>query len=426
MDIQQYNKLFNYLISQQLPNDITPQQRRQLITKAKQFQVQGQLLYKIDKRTEHNLLRVIRKYEMESVLYMLHNDPTAGHFSVDIMFNKIRDRYYWPQMYEDIREYVKSCDQCQRRGKPRRNEPLHPIVIGKPFYQIGIDIVGPLPRTANGNRYIVVAIDYLTKWPEAKALIEATAEQVAQFIYDDIICRHGCPTQILSDRGTHFNNQMISALLERFKIRHLFSTPYHPQTNGLVERFNRTLCESMAKLSNDQQEWDQFIAPTLLAYRTSKNATTKIEPFYLVYGRPAQLPIDQYLENISTTNNHATLSNRINQLVNQVPHLRIQAHQQTLREQQKRKVRFDDKLTKVTKFSIGDKVLYFDAAKLKQWSGKLNPKWKGPYYVHQVLPNGAYKLRTIEGNVLVTPVNGNLLKLYHDRTTWEPMVVIQE
>ena len=127
-------------------------------------------------------------------------------------------------------------------------------------------------------------MDYLTKWPEAKAVSEATAEQTAIFIYEKIICRYGYSTKILSDRGSHFKNQMIEKLMEKFQIKHLFSTPYHPQTNGLVERYNRTLCESLAKTVENEDEWDTLIAPVLFAYRTSKNSTTKIEPFFLVYG----------------------------------------------------------------------------------------------------------------------------------------------
>ena len=192
---------------------------------------------------------------------MFHNDPTAGHFAVDIMFDKIKSRYYWPQMYENIREYVKFCDSCQWRGKYKQNEPLHPIPVHSPFYQIGIDFVGPLPKTKNGNKYIITAMDYLTKWPEAKAVPEATAKQTAIFIYEEIICWHGCLTKILSDRGSHFKNQMIEKLMEKFQIKHLFSTPYHPQTNGLVERYNRTLCESLAKTVENEDEWDTLIAP---------------------------------------------------------------------------------------------------------------------------------------------------------------------
>src|SRR4051812_37907774 len=101
-----------------------------------------------------------------------------------------------------------------------------------------------------------MAIDYFTKWPETKAITEATASQVAHFVYEDIICRHRCPTKILTDRGIHFNNKIVDELMEKFKIRHLLSTPYHPQTNGLVERFNRTLCQSLAKTAQEIANWD--------------------------------------------------------------------------------------------------------------------------------------------------------------------------
>ena len=265
MDIEQYNNLILLLSQQPLPN-LTNEQVQKLAKQARFYQFKDNYLYKNDRQNNRNLLRVIRRHELEPLLYMMHNDPTAGHFAVDIMFNKIKSRYYWPQMYENIREYVQSCDQCQRRGRSRRNEPMHPIPVHAPFYRVGIDIVGPLPRTEQNNKYIVVAIDYLTKWPEAKALPEATAEQVAIFIYEDIICRHGCPSKLLSDRGTHFNNQVVKCLVEKFEIKHHFSIPYHPQTNGLVERFNRTLCESLAKLSEQPDNWDFYIAPVLFAY----------------------------------------------------------------------------------------------------------------------------------------------------------------
>ena len=228
MENNHYNQLLQYLQHKTLSETIETKQQQQIIKQSKNYKLQQNLLYKIDKRKPNNLLKVIRKHELEAFLYMFHNDPTAGHFAVDIMFDKIKSRYYWPQMYENIREYVKSCDSCQRRGKYKRNEPLHPIPVHSPFYQIGIDFVGPLPKTKSGNKYIITAMDYLTKWPEAKAVPEATAEQTAIFIYEEIICRHGCPTKILSDRGSHFKNQMIEKLMEKFQIKHLFSTPYHP------------------------------------------------------------------------------------------------------------------------------------------------------------------------------------------------------
>jgi hypothetical protein len=117
MDLEQYNNLYNYLLSHTIPQDFTQQQRRKLINQAKNFRLKNNLLYKVDKRKPNSLLKVIRKHELEPVLYMMHNDPTAGHFATEIMFEKIRSRYYWPQMYENIKSYVQSCDICQRRGK---------------------------------------------------------------------------------------------------------------------------------------------------------------------------------------------------------------------------------------------------------------------------------------------------------------------
>ena len=107
------------------------------------------------------------------------------------------------------------------------------------------------------------------------------------FIYNKII--KGCPNKILSDRGSHFNNELIRELMEKFKIKHNLSTPYHPKTNGLVERLNQTLCESLAKLGNERINWDLHVQATLLAYRTKIQKSTGITPFYLTYGRKARI-----------------------------------------------------------------------------------------------------------------------------------------
>ena len=163
MDLQHYNRLHQFLSQGFLTNNTEPELLRKIQRQAKHFQLQNDLLYKIDKKKDMKI-RVIQKGDEENaVLYMFHHDPTAAHSSIDKIMDKMKTRYYWPQMYESIRSYVRSCDQCQRRGKWKNNEPLHPIPVGKAFHQIGIDYVGPLPRTRNGNKYIIVAMDYLTK-----------------------------------------------------------------------------------------------------------------------------------------------------------------------------------------------------------------------------------------------------------------------
>lgn len=252
-------------------------------------------------------------------------------------------------------------------------------------------------------------MDYLTKWPEAQAVSEATADVTAQFIYERIICQHGCPQIILSDRGTHFNNNTIKKLMEKFTINHLLSTPYHPQTNGLVERFNRTLCESLARLTLKNNDWDLYIAPTLFAYRTTKHSTTKIEPFFLVYGRSARLPMDS-----SETPELLATNDRLEKLIDETPQIRAQAKRRIAQSQNKQKDHHDRKVKQSNQFEIGDKVLYFNVTLDHSHSGKFKPKWRGPFIIQQVLPHGAYKLQTLDGQSLPTPINGNLLKMYHE------------
>ena len=162
-------------------------------------------------------------------------------------------------------------------------------------------------------------------------------------------------------------------------------------------------------MSDKTNDWDLFIPPVLFAYRTTKHSITKIEPFFMVYGRSPRLPMDE-LENdeINTEND------RLRYLIDEVPQIRQKARTQILQAQNKQMENHHKKLNKSLDFQIGDKVLYFKVSLDQSHSGKLNPKWKGPFYIHNVLPHGAYKLRTTQGQVLVTPVNGNLLKYYHE------------
>ena len=157
-------------------------------------------------------------------------------------------------MYKDIRDFIQSCDACQRRGKVARNQELCPIEVTQPFDRIGLDFVGPLSQTKQGNKYILVATEYVTKWPMAKPVPRATAQEVATFIKDDIVSQHGVPKSILTDQGTHFANQLIQQLCLDLNIHKTQSTSYHLQINGLVERFNKTLCECLAKTCSQHKK----------------------------------------------------------------------------------------------------------------------------------------------------------------------------
>ena len=216
MNRQEYENIRKYFKGEKLTKNEEVITRRQM----KGIEIKSDELYK---RKNGKLIKILKEDEIDSVMFIIHNHEIGAHFGVEATYNKIAERYYWKGMYKDIKEYIKYCDACQRRGQKGGKGNLHPIKVGEPFERIGIDFVGPLERTEKGNKYILVATDYLTKWPEAKAMKEATAKNVIEFIYEEIICRHGCPRIILSDRGTHFRNEIVDGLCEKFKIKHKLS-----------------------------------------------------------------------------------------------------------------------------------------------------------------------------------------------------------
>lgn len=214
--------------------------------------------------------------------------------------------------------------------------------------------MGPLLVTPRTNWYIVVATNYLTKWPEARAIPKDDAKKVAKFIYEEIICWHGCPQSILSDRGSHFRNRLIDELLAELSVTHYYSTPYHLQTNRLVEWFNKTLCSSLAQLIENVRDWDLLIALILFAYRTAKQASTCETPFYLVYGRKAKLPLHP---SDSSDLLHGTIIQRIYEVEHDLQWAREEAVQQIQAAQNKQKAQYDQQTIATPCCAIGDKVL---------------------------------------------------------------------
>jgi hypothetical protein len=422
MDKQLYKELIQYLSTLTFMEGITTHQQTHIRKNSIKYVYQNNTLFR---KTKEGLRKVILQEQVESILYHFHTDLSGAHLGTDAIIGKIKDRYYWPQMGEDVKEYVKTCDICQRRGPIKRREELHPIPVQGPFHKIGIDIKGPLPITSNGNRYILVAMDYFTKWPEAKAIPNTKAETVAKFIYEEIICRHGVPKEILLDRRTSFVNKIVDELCQNYQTKHRLTSSYRPQTNGMVERFNRTIGECIAKLTQDNdKEWDQLIDAVLLAYRTKKHKTTGKTPFYLTYGREAILPVDLKIPYQIEQEERDPMQNRIYQLLVELEEERNNVSQQIEKEQQRQKERYDAQGVS-KKLKIGDQVLVERTWLKNNFSAKLENRWIGPYYIHNILEDNVYKLRTLDRKLLVKNiVHGNRLKIYYERKL-EPIVLIE-
>jgi transposase InsO family protein len=419
MDLETLKNLTEYLDFYIYPKDFTLDQKAKLRRQALLYFLRDGRLFRKNRKNPEQPLRVISAQELDIILYNMHTDPLTGHFALKGTIQRILERYYWPTIDKDVRAYISSCDACQRRGKPQVNEPLHPIKVGQPFSRIGIDVVGPLNETKRGNRYIITATDYLTKWPEARAVQHAKKEDIALFLWEEIICKHGCPRELLSDRGAAFLSHVVENLLLITGITHRLSSAYHPQTNGLTERFNKTICESLARTAAEyDKQWDLFVSASLFAYRTTKHSVTKQTPFFLIYGRQAVMPIELQIqtypeEPITSENFDDLLLRRTHDLIGTTVEARITAKERIKLTQDLQKERHDKKISQRS-FQQNDLVLEYRSKDQNIYGDKFEPKWDGPFYIETVLGKGAYILRTLEGRTLLNrPVHGNRLKLYY-------------
>ena len=225
MDSHLYQQIIDYRQKEKFPENLkTAGEKRKFKRQVHPYLQEGELLFR---KQKGKLLKVLKQGETEAVLYLYHDNPVAGHFGYNKMFDKVRRNYYWPQMYEEIRKYVSSCYQCQMQASKRKNNELNPLEPTGAWRRVGIDFIGPLELTTKGNRYIITAMDYFTRWPEARAVPHANAEAAATFIYEDIICRHGIVDIIHTDQGTHFVNRMIEELCAKFQMKYHKVTAYH-------------------------------------------------------------------------------------------------------------------------------------------------------------------------------------------------------
>ncbi|GJZ74451.1 reverse transcriptase domain-containing protein [Tanacetum coccineum] len=228
------------------------------------------------------------------ILKACHEGPTGGHHSANITARKVFDAgFFWPTIYQDAHSMIKSCDACQRQGKiSHRDEmPQNAIQVCEIFDVWGIDFMGPFP-SSRGNKYILVAVDYLSKWVEAKALPTNDARVVVKFL-KSLFSRFGAPRAIISDRGTHFCNDKFDKVMSKYGVTHRLSTAYHPQTSGQVEVTNRGLKRILERtVGENRASWSDKLDDALWAFRTAYKTPIGCTPYKLVYGKSCHLPVE--------------------------------------------------------------------------------------------------------------------------------------
>nr|GEY69955.1 reverse transcriptase domain-containing protein [Tanacetum cinerariifolium] len=230
----------NYHAGNFLVKGMSTQQKNKFFKDVKHYFWDDPFLFKVC--VDQVIRRCVHGNEALEILEACHNGPTGGHHGANLTAKKVFDAgFFWPTIYKDAHELVKHCDSCQRQGKiSQRDEmPQNAIQICEIFDVWGIDFMGPFP-SSRGNKYILVAVDYLSKWVEAKVLPTNDARVVCKFL-KSLFARFGAPRAIISERGTHFCNDQFKKVMRKYGVNHRLSTAYHPQTSGQVEVTNRGL-----------------------------------------------------------------------------------------------------------------------------------------------------------------------------------------
>lgn len=360
----------------------------------------------------------LAKQDINDVIKMLHDQN--GHLGQQRTIELARERFYWPSLRQDIKKWVNNCFECATKKDflpTSAPAPMLSVEIDKlqPFEKIGLDILGPLPETGSGNKYIVVLQDYMTKWVEATAMPACDAKDISSWLSDEIFSRFGIPASIVSDHGSQFDSKVYKDFCDRLGIIQNFATPYHHQSNGLVERMNRSL-ENMLRMyvDKDQTDWDLYLSPCLFAYRTSIHSVTKKSPFEAMFIRTARMPVDSLYPT-----SHASGGD----LVNKMKIIRGLVRENLSKATVRRKTDYDmDHKVKETNLQVGDHVLWRKPIQKKGLNPKLSARWIGPYLIRTRLNDVNFEIEGSDGNT--TYVHVNLLKKCPDGS--QPLNIIRK
>lgn len=342
------------------------------------------------------------------VIEQLHDK--SGHLGVHKTLEKLRERFYWPGCDLDVKNAIQQCDRCQKRNNPvpKQHSPIGTIKSNYPFEKLSWDIMGPLPTSSCGNKYILVVTDLFTKWVEAFPLAKTDSVTLAKVLVNEIVCRYGVPRYLHSDQGANLVSEVIKSLCATLGINRTQTTAYHPEGNGQVERFNRTLESMLAKVIADhQRDWDEHIQNALFAYRTAIHDSTGYTPFLVMFGRSPTLPIDVMLGQGEEQKELPSYVQRLQQSL-RAAFSSVRKHLDVAHQRQKQEA---DKLsTGEGQLQVGDRVWLYVPAVKTGTTRKLASLWRGPYTVVDKLSSVNYKIQII-GGAKCQIVHRNRLKL---------------
>ena len=407
-----YAPMWNFLTNDTLPIDKL--EARRIKRLAPMYSILNNCLYK--RGYTRPWLKCVTHEKARELLAEAHEGICGSHQGAKTLAHRIlRAGFYWPTMKGDATNLVRKCEKCQFNSKLSHIPPYERITISGawPFDLWGIDIVGPFLLATQQRRWIVVAVEYFTKWVEAEALASITSAAIESFVWKNIICRFGIPHALISDNGTQFASRKTVDFLSGLGIKNNFSSVSHPSSNGLAEVTNRTILEGLKrKAEENRKNWPDLLDEILWAYRTTPREATRQSPYSLVYGMEAVTPLELVEPSLRMTL-YDEVANRDTRALELefIDETRGGARIRVMEYQRRIKKAFDKHVT-TRCFQPGDLVLRKVSATGKP-KGKLDPAWEGPYRVLCSYGIGAYKLERMQGGEVPRAWNaGHLRKFY--------------
>ena len=367
---------------------------------------------------------VVPRVYRDKILEVGHNNILSGHFGVDKTCRRIRKNFYWPGMKKDIKRFVKSCHQCQLVGNPNRKipkAPLYPIpVVKEPFQEVLIDIVGPLPKTKSGFIYLLTIMDRTSRFPEAIPLRSMKADKVVKVLIE-YFTRYGLPEVVQSDCGTNFTSKLFKDKMKELGVRHVTSSPYHPESQGAIERFHQTLKTMLKKYCEEETEWDRDMPYLLFAIRSIPNDSLGLSPFDIVFGHNVRGPLDVIRDHWEGESPGINLLDFISNSKEKLAQKWNFAREHLKIKQDEMKKKYDVHV-KLRDIKEGDNVLAFLPVPGKPFKASFS----GPWRVSKKISDVNFLIETPTRRRKHQVCHINMLKKYESRENTQPIACMKK
>ena len=369
-----------FLETGELPPEDAP--ARKIALQSSLFVLVDAILYFVDPKQDQRRRAAVPSHMREQLIDEAHRGLTGGHFSGPRVFRALSRHWWWEGMYGTVLQQVKCCPECAivSGGGKVALPPLHPIPVQRPFQILAVDVMD-LPATSQGNKHVIVFQDYLTKWPMVYAIPDQKAHRIARLLVEEIIPFFGVPEALLSDRGANLLSHLMRDVCTLLGIKKLNTTAYHPQCNGMVERFNRTLKTMLRKhAARFGLQWDRYLSGVLWAYRNTPHDSTGEKPSFLLFGMDLRTPTEAAILP-PTPLEPGNVEDYREELILNLSTARQLAVASLKRSQQRAKTWYDRTKSMTKSVRVGEWVLIRFPHEETGKTRKLSQPWHGPYRV---------------------------------------------